>query len=190
MNKRIIKLSGILFFFCVVSLTIAAQENTKQSTIKWLNYPSSLEQLLQHFQGKVVYIDIMASWCKPCLAELKEYEKTDDFFSKNDIVRLFVSIDEPNGWETCLKQLNDNKLKGYFVTYRRPDNSIENETFAKEVEKLFVTYDENGNMAGMSIPQFIIVDKEGVIVEYKAKRPSSPEELKQQVEQYLHAHQD
>ena len=30
-------------------------------------------------EGKIVYIDVMASWCKPCLAELKEYEKTDDF---------------------------------------------------------------------------------------------------------------
>ena len=56
-----------------------------QSNIKCLNYPSSFELLLRHFKGKIVYIDVMASWCKPCLAELKEYEKTDDFFKKNDI---------------------------------------------------------------------------------------------------------
>ena len=164
--KQCIKTNGVLFFFCLISLIITAQEQSVQSNIKCLNYPSSFELLLRHFKGKIVYIDVMASWCKPCLAELKEYEKTDDFFKKNDIVRLFISIDEPKDWNACLKRLENNK-------------------FSVEVEKLFVTYDEKGNFAGLSVPQFIIVNREGTIVEYKAQRPSNPEELKNQLKQYL-----
>ena len=80
--KQCIKTNGVLFFFCLISLIITAQEQSVQSNIKCLNYPSSFELLLRHFKGKIVYIDVMASWCKPCLAELKEYEKTDDFFLK------------------------------------------------------------------------------------------------------------
>ena len=76
-------------------------------------------------------------------------------------------------------------LNGYFVTYHRPENSVENNKFSVEVEKLFVTYDEKGNFAGLSVPQFIIVNREGTIVEYKAQRPSNPEELKNQLKQYL-----
>lgn len=183
--KKYIKTIGVFFLFCLLSFTIAAQESTMQPHIRWLNYPSSLKQLFQHFKGKVIYIDIMASWCKPCLAELKEYEKTNDFFNKNDIVRLFVSIDKASDWKTCLRQLDETQLKGYFVTHHRPDNSVENNTFSIEVEKLFTTYDVSGNFVGLSIPQFIIVNKEGAIVEYKAKRPSNSEELKHQLEQYV-----
>ena len=160
--KQCIKTNGVLFFFCLISLIITAQEQSVQSNIKCLNYPSSFELLLRHFKGKIVYIDVMASWCKPCLAELKEYEKTDDFFKKNDIVRLFISIDEPKDWNACLKRLDERLLNGYFVTY-----------------------DEKGNFAGLSVPQFIIVNREGTIVEYKAQRPSNPEELKNQLKQYL-----
>ena len=119
--KQCIKTNGVLFFFCLISLIITAQEQSVQSNIKCLNYPSSFELLLRHFKGKIVYIDVMASWCKPCLAELKEYEKTDDFFKKNDIVRLFISIDEPKDWNACLKRLDERLLNGYFVTYHRPE---------------------------------------------------------------------
>ena len=104
---------------------------------------------------------------------------------KNDIVRLFISIDEPKDWNACLKRLDERLLNGYFVTYHRPENSVENNKFSVEVEKLFVTYDEKGNFAGLSVPQFIIVNREGTIVEYKAQRPSNPEELKNQLKQYL-----
>ena len=92
--KQCIKTNGVLFFFCLISLIITAQEQSVQSNIKCLNYPSSFELLLRHFKGKIVYIDVMASWCKPCLAELKEYEKTDDFFSlKNAILNVVFNTD-------------------------------------------------------------------------------------------------
>lgn len=100
-------------------------------------------------------------------------------------MRLFISIDEPKDWNACLKRLDERLLNGYFVTYHRPENSVENNEFSVEVEKLFVTYDEKGNFAGLSVPQFIIVNREGAIVEYKAQRPSNPEELKNQLKQYL-----
>ena len=182
--KNSIQSIGILFLFSLFSFTIAAQEHMKQSNIQWLDYPASLEQLFHNFKGKVIYIDIMASWCKPCWAELEEYEKTNDFFNKNDIVRLFISIDSPEDCKKGFLRLDKYNIKGYFTTYHCPDGNEKNK-FTSEVEKLFATYDENGNFSGLSIPQFIIVNKEGVIVEYKAKRPSKPEELKQQLEKYL-----
>lgn len=80
--KQCIKTNGVLFFFCLISLIITAQEQSVQSNIKCLNLIVRLSYCSWHFKGKIVYIDVMASWCKPCLAELKEYEITDDFFKK------------------------------------------------------------------------------------------------------------
>ena len=95
--KQCIKTNGVLFFFCLISLIITAQEQSVQSNIKCLNYPSSFELLLRHFKGKIVYIDVMASWCKPCLAELKEYEKAKTIFLQllenyPNRMRLFLCI--------------------------------------------------------------------------------------------------
>ena len=49
--KQCIKTNGVLFFFCLISLIITAQEQSVQSNIKCLNYPSSFELLLRHFKG-------------------------------------------------------------------------------------------------------------------------------------------
>lgn len=57
--KQCIKTNGVLFFFCLISLIITAQEQSVQSNIKCLNYPSSFELLLRHFKGKIVYIDVI-----------------------------------------------------------------------------------------------------------------------------------
>ena len=57
--------------------------------------------------------------------------------------------------------------------------------FLLKLEKLFVTYDEKGNFAGLSVPQFIIVNREGTIVEYKAQRPSKSGGIEESVETIL-----
>ena len=44
------------YLFCLISLIITAQEQSVQSNIKCLNYPSSFELLLRHFKGKNLYI--------------------------------------------------------------------------------------------------------------------------------------
>ena len=49
------------------------------------------------------------------------------------------------GLECLFERLDERLLNGYFVTYHRPENSVENNKFSVEVEKLFVTYDEKGN---------------------------------------------
>ena len=49
--KQCIKTNGVLFFFCLISLIITAQEQSVQSNIKCLNYPSSFELLLRPRAG-------------------------------------------------------------------------------------------------------------------------------------------
>lgn len=83
--KQCIKTNGVLFFFCLISLIITAQEQSVQSNIKCLNYPSSFELLLRHFKGKIVYIDVMASWCNPVWQNSKNMKK-QMIFSKRMIL--------------------------------------------------------------------------------------------------------
>lgn len=177
--KRTFYLIILLFS---ISLSIEADEIPQDtSKINLLEYPSSLEELTSLFKGKVIYIDLMASWCKPCIVELQESKKIEHFFKENDIIKIYVSIDQKQDIEKCIDILNQNSANGYFVAYL-PSKDKES-TFASEIEKLFLQ-DEDGSMS-VSIPKYAIINKQGIIVEKRAERPSNCEALKTQLQKYI-----
>ena len=48
---------------------------------------------LSQFRGKVVFLNIWATWCGPCRIEMPDMEKLYRKFKKEDLVILAVSID-------------------------------------------------------------------------------------------------
>ena len=120
---------------------------------------------LSDLKGKYAYIDVWATWCGPCKAEipsLKELEK--DYHGKN-IAFVSMSIDDDRShqgsWELANKDwremIADKELGGIQI-------------FAPQGWKSdFVTdYKIKG------IPRFILIDPEGNIVDPSAPRPSNP----------------
>lgn len=176
----------LFFFISLMPFHIGAQNNAENSSVTWLNYPSNFDEMIEPFKGKVIYIDIMASWCKPCLEELKHYKELDDFFTEKDIVKLFITIDNPEDIDKAFQLLNKNNITGNFISYHSPQkDASRGGDYTKVVEKMFTTYDKDGNFSGMSIPQYIIVDRNGNIAEYKASRPGDKDSLKKQLSSYL-----
>ncbi|TKG94063.1 redoxin domain-containing protein [Puteibacter caeruleilacunae] len=173
---------GIITMILVVLFTgLYAQETTneKAQSLKIVETPDSFAELLKSFKGKVLYIDIMASFCKPCISELKTSEEMDKFFEEKDIQRLFISLDNPKDITKCKKILEDNNVKGYFVSMHSENKKSE---FGGDILKLFFT-DKDGKI-GLSIPRYAIVDKTGKLAVSKAARPSNMEGLKKQLNQY------
>jgi len=108
---------------------------------------------LADFKGKYVYIDVWATWCGPCRGEipyLKELEK--EFHGKN-IVFMSVSVD--NTREPWEKMVKDQELAGVQLW----SGAGWNTPITKD-------YLING------IPRFILIDRDGNIVNVKAPRPS------------------
>lgn len=173
---------SILFLFII--LGIKAQDNTIQSNnlketgIIRLDSIKSFKDLTEKFKGKVIYIDIMASWCKPCIEELKSHKQLEEYFNENNIVKIFISIDQKEHVDTCVSLLRRYEINGYFITQWTAGTE-----FNKELMNKFLT-DENGNIT-ISIPRYSIIDKNGDFVEMKAQRPSSFQSLKTQLSKYL-----
>lgn len=164
-------------------LSLAPKTNNRvPSSLKALDYPQSLTGLLKQFEGRVVYVDLMASWCKPCLMELKESKKNRSFFDKNNIVKLFITIDNKEDIGKAYSIIQKDSLNGYFISYHSV-TELKNSSFPKDIETLFLT-DENGNLE-ISIPKYAIVNKQGEIVEKRAERPSNFLSLKKQLEKYF-----
>lgn len=166
-------------------LSFGQPKKTTTSKIVRLDYPDSMQSLLQNFSGKVVYLDIFASQCQPCRAELKHYPALQEFFTDNDVVCLFASVDSDKaGCDQCVELLNEAGLQGYFVTYLAPEGRTAGQ-FANELGALFCDTDQEGKIVRISVPRYIIFDRQGKIAERHAKRPSNSEELKKELSEYL-----
>ena len=119
---------------------------------------------LSDLKGKYVYIDIWATWCGPCKTEIPALKKLENHFKGTDI--KFVSIsykDDKKSWKEMILEEN---LGG--IQLFAPDKNI----------SFFKDYQVTG------IPRFILIDKEGQIIDSNAKRPSNPK-LKEQLQDLL-----
>ncbi|MBP1612944.1 MAG: resA 1 [Bacteroidetes bacterium] len=174
----------IFIAFLAFSSTILSQEahDERYSKLEILDYPQSLSKLLKKFKGRVIYIDLMASWCKPCIVELKEAKKLQTFFESHAIVRLYITLDNKDDIDKCFQKLNRDTISGYFTSYH-PIKELSGSTFPQEINSLFLI-DENGNM-NIFIPKYAIVNKLGEIVVRRAERPSNGNALKEQLKEYL-----
>ncbi|PIQ21726.1 MAG: hypothetical protein COW65_07300 [Cytophagales bacterium CG18_big_fil_WC_8_21_14_2_50_42_9] len=112
--------------------------------------------ILKKNKGKVIYLDLWASWCKPCLEEMPASLKLADEYRNKEVVVLYLSIDEDHEkWENSLIDL----LIDAPETYR-----------FKNVEKAGLK--EKFKIG--AIPRFLIINKEGVVRYAYAPRPHEP----------------
>ena len=111
---------------------------------------------LEDFKGKVTYIDIWATWCIPCRGEIPALKELEKKFHGKDVAFVSISIDQnKDEWKEFVKSED---LKGV-------------QLFAENAfESQFIQ-----DYGIRQIPTFIIIDKEGKIVNADAPRPSSDE---------------
>lgn len=132
-----------------------------------------LEEAVKPFKGKVVYIDVWATWCGSCKTMFQYVPTFKEKAKGLDIVYLYISIDRPQEKEAWEKAITRYQLKGHHMLA------------SKELGKSL--YKELGNERRvLSIPNFVIINKEGKIVERHACTPDEPEALLKQLSQYAH----
>lgn len=109
---------------------------------------------LSDFRGKAVYIDVWATWCGPCCAEIPHMEKLAAHYAKNKKIELIsISLDKDHAkWE---KKLAEDKPE--WKQFICP------EAFESGLCKNYDIY---------GIPRFLFFDKDGKVISLDAPRPS------------------
>ncbi|QOD60228.1 TlpA family protein disulfide reductase [Polaribacter haliotis] len=110
---------------------------------------------LDDLKGKYVYIDVWATWCGPCIAEIPSLKKVEKEFHDKNIEFVSISIDTEKDYEKWKKMIVDRELGGLQLM---ADNNWDS--------KFIQDYGIKG------IPRFILIDPQGNIVSANAPRPS------------------
>lgn len=105
--------------------------------------------------GKVIYIDMWATWCGPCVQEIPYLEALVDRFKDNDDI-VFISVSVDDTAEPWLEKVAADK-PSWPQYWLAPKPSR----------------DFCGKLNISTIPRFIIVGREGFIADPDAPRPSS-----------------
>lgn len=111
---------------------------------------------LKSLRGKFVYIDVWATWCGPCKAEMPGLKKLEAAYKGKNLEFVSISVDkqqDANLWKEFVK---NNGLKGIQLI---SDNAFE----TAFIEKMNIN----------SIPRFILIDPSGKLIAADALRPSN-----------------
>jgi thiol-disulfide isomerase/thioredoxin len=112
---------------------------------------------LEDLRGKYVYIDVWATWCGPCRAEIPHLKKVEEKYHGKNIEFVSISVDVDKDHEKWQKFVTDKQLGGIQL--------FADKNWTSDFIKAF-----NIN----SIPRFLLIDPNGKVVKADAPRPSSP----------------
>ena len=110
---------------------------------------------LSDFKGKYVFIDIWSTGCNPCVGEVPYIKDMEHRFAGKPITWVSISMDlNKKEWLDFLKEKGMNGIqlicnKGY------------KDPFPKQI-------------ALRGIPRFLLLDKEGKVIDFESLRPSNP----------------
>lgn len=126
-----------------------------------------VNKYLKRHTGKVIYIDFWATWCSPCKNEIPFAKKLHiELKDEKDVVFInFCVLSDKIAWN---KLIEEQHISG--INYL-----LDNDEF----NVLTKHFQVNG------YPTYILIDKNGNIVDYTAPRPSSNEIIMNRIKKLL-----
>ena len=106
---------------------------------------------LSTLRGNLVYVDVWATWCGPCIAQMPALKRLQKDYTKKRVTFLSVSVDtDKNSW---IKMVTEENLGGLHM-------------WANGWSEITTSY------AIFGIPRFMLIDFDGKIISVNAPRPN------------------
>lgn len=153
MNKNYLKI--LLFLTLIISISIISgcMDNTNDNItdsgedFKFQDI-AGIQRYLSDFRGKIVIVDLWATWCSPCGYQMLELEKIYNHYDKEKIEIISVDIDPEETINMVQQYIEEFKVYGINLDW----------IFGMDVDNIWEKYKINGG-----IPTLYIFDKNGYI---------------------------
>ena len=148
--KYFLYLILMVFFACSTAQekTFFPEKALKDTLLTFDGVEKTVEEVLSQYKGKIVVLDIWASWCGDCIAGLPKVKELQQTYGK-DIAYVFFSLDRtPTSWKKGIARFGIEGAHYFIPSGRKSD-------FCSAVSVDW-------------IPRYMVLDKEGKILLYKA----------------------
>jgi thiol-disulfide isomerase/thioredoxin len=163
--KKLIERFGQPQMLSETERTLSGISYLENGTIRNLPEVRILNYLADKHEGKVLYIDVWATWCAPCIEEFRFAKNLYRHFEDKDVV--FINL--------CLLS----NFESWIPTIERHNIGGENYFFNMGESQLFMS---DNNLQGF--PSFFIIDKNREI-HRSVPRPSDTEAAIRKIESLL-----
>ncbi len=122
---------------------------------------------MEQFKGKVVLIDVWATWCGPCKAQMPFLKEVEHYYKGNDnVVFVGISLDAEKDKQKWLDMIKAKELEGVQLL--------------DDIGRSF-----GRKYKAVSIPRFFLIDKAGKWAEVRCPLPENKEKLKKYIDREL-----
>lgn len=138
------KVLGVAFLMMLVLGAYGAWQYSQQSSNtneRLLTDIDGNKFSLEDFRGKVVILDLFATWCQPCLQQIPQLAEIYEKYGHDEVV--IISISSPSDNEDLLRQFRDEHQMSWKV--------------ARDTAGVFDKYNV------VYIPTIVILDQNGAV---------------------------
>lgn len=140
----------------------AITEKTPEEIASYVEYAPSFQFnsiegeaiSLEDLKGKILYVDIWATWCRPCLQQLPAMKELEQKYRDTNVQFVSISVDQDRDKSKWEKMVKEKEMEGV-------------QLFAGKSTSFSADYKVN------SIPRFLIIGKNGELIDDNAPRPMS-----------------
>lgn len=110
---------------------------------------------LSDLKGKYVYVDVWATWCGPCKAEIPYLKRLEEKYRNKNIAFVSISVDEKEDYDAWRKMIKAKEMGGVQL--------FADKSWKSDFCQAYHIH---------SIPRFILIDPAGNVVNADMSRPS------------------
>lgn len=133
-------------------------------------YKKLRDLISDEFKNKYVFVDLWATWCTPCVEDFKYKHSIDSLLKRNNISKLYISLDDSTRQGIWMKFINEKKIYG--------SHFIVNDTFLNNLKAQL-------KLSDILIPRYLLIDLKGEIVNNDLPRPNDMGKLNKAIRQAI-----
>ncbi|MEM7514366.1 MAG: TlpA disulfide reductase family protein [Bacteroidota bacterium] len=110
----------------------------------------SFSTFMNRFEGKVVYVDVWASWCIPCRHEFEYSRELKKEMANEDVIFLYINVDLNSGqWERAIEKFD---LMGHHLSLNSSQRKSFQDEYGVKGYPTYLLFDRSGKLKKKDAP--------------------------------------